>query len=214
MVDTIPLFKVSMSDDARSRVDAVLGTGYIGQGPIVEEFEDALSKRFNWDWVVTTNSATSAEHLAMHMLKTSNKRTGSKKVLTTPLTCTATNWPILANGLDIEWVDVDPDTFNIDLSDLERKLTDEVLFIVVVHWGGYPVDLDRLDAILNKFQGVYGYKPAVIEDCAHSFGAEYKKQLIGTHGNYCMFSFQATQVPNTIPLQAAPDIRQLVASKP
>lgn len=187
-MNEIPLFKVAMNDDV-SMVTDVLRSGYIGQGPMVEAFEDKLKGHFRTNNIVTTNSATSAEHLAMHIIKASCG--DRKKVLTTPLTCTATNWPILANGFDIEWVDVDPTTFNIDLDSLAAKLTPEVAFIVVVHWGGYPVDLDRLDKILDGFEADWGYRPAVIEDGAHAWGAIYKGNRVGTHGNYSTFSFQA-----------------------
>jgi dTDP-4-amino-4,6-dideoxygalactose transaminase len=126
------------------------------------------------------------------MIKKSHEFFGERnEVLTTPLTCTATNWPILANGLKIKWVDVDPRTANMDLTDLERKINRRTLAIMLVHWGGYPCDLDRVKAICEKAKVLYDYEPLVIEDCAHAFGATYKGRRIGTHGNYCMFSFQA-----------------------
>jgi len=62
---------------------------------------------------------------------------------------------------------------------------------MVVHWGGYPVDLDRLREIQLNTQHLYGFKPAIIEDCAHAFGSTYKGKKIGSHGNICTFSFQA-----------------------
>jgi dTDP-4-amino-4,6-dideoxygalactose transaminase len=113
------------------------------------------------------------------------------EVLTSALTCTATNWPILANNYRIKWVDVDENTLNMDLDDLARKITPTTKVIYLVHWGGYPLDLDRVKAIQEKAYSMYGFKPAVIEDCAHSFGSTYKNKPIGTHGNICTFSFQA-----------------------
>ena len=59
------------------------------------------------------------------------------------MTCTASNWPVLANGLKLKWVDIDPDTLNMDLDDLMRKITPKTKVIMLVHWGGYPNDLDR-----------------------------------------------------------------------
>jgi dTDP-4-amino-4,6-dideoxygalactose transaminase len=113
------------------------------------------------------------------------------EVLTTALTCTATNWPILANGLKIKWVDIDPQTLNMDLDDLERKITPKTKVIMVVHWGGYPSDLNRLKVIQANAKSLYGFKPAIIEDCAHAFGAEYKDKMLSNHGNICVFSLQA-----------------------
>ena len=113
------------------------------------------------------------------------------EVLCTPLTCTATNFPVVANGLKIKWVDVDPKTLNMDLDDLERKISPNTKVILLVHWGGYPVDLDRVKSIQERTQKLYGFKPAVIEDCAHAMGSTYKEKRLGNHGNICAYSFQA-----------------------
>jgi dTDP-4-amino-4,6-dideoxygalactose transaminase len=195
MKKEIPLFKVFMAETAATEVAKVLNSGYIGQGPKVDEFERELRDYFNLDYVLTTNSATSAEHLAIHMLK--SKREGwpglepGDEVLSTALTCTASNWPSLANGLKIKWVDIDQTTLNMDLDDLERKITSKTKVIMLVHWGGYPNDLDRVRKIQEKCKEMHGFKPVVIEDCAHSIGSKYKGRPIGTHGNICTFSFQA-----------------------
>ena len=163
----IPLFKVFMANETPEKVSKVLMSGFIGQGPKVENFETSLKEYFNNSNVVTTNAATSAEHIALHMLKRTEKNVKGyhgvvfvenqwdgvgpeDEVLTTPLTCTATNWPILANGMKLKWVDVDPNTCNMDLDDLERKISPTTKVIMVVHWGGYPVDLDRLKEIQEK----------------------------------------------------------------
>ena len=191
----IPLFKVFMSDESKQNALEVLGSGFIGQGSKVDEFENELKNIFDNEYIVTTNSATSAEHLAFHLLKNKSDRWDGLKlgdeVLCTPLTCTATNWPVLANNFKIKWVDVNPDNFNMDLDDLERKITPNTKVIYVVHWGGYPVDLDRVKEIQNKTYDLYGFKPAVIEDCAHAMGSTYKGKMLGNHGNICTYSFQA-----------------------
>ena len=195
----IPLFKVYMSKNAKKEVGKVLDSGFIGQGPVVEKFEELLRKRFNNELVVTTNSGTSSEHLAIRLLKNPDINDNSKwpgiqdgdEALCTSLTCTATNWPVLANNMKIKWVDVDPLNLNMDLDDLERKLSPTTKIIYVVHWGGNPINLDRVKKIQNKCLQLYGFKPAVIEDCAHAFGAKYKGKPIGSHGNFCTFSFQA-----------------------
>ena len=204
----IDLFRVFMAETASEEVGKVLKSGYIGQGPKVDEFENQLKQHFNHDYVTTVNAGTSALHLALHLLKKSNKEnvnvTGfggyqsfwpgleeGDEVLATPMTCTASNWPILANGLKIKWVDIDPETLNMDLDDLERKITPKTKVIMLVHWGGYPNDLDRIKEIQEKSYRLYGFKPAVIEDGAHSFGSKYKGKPIGTHGNLTMYSLQA-----------------------
>lgn len=203
----IQLFKVFMAPTAADEVAKVLNSGYIGQGPKVEEFENQLRKYLNLDYLVTLNSGTSGLHMALHLLKKPVKQVvrsdygasihdwpgiqDGDEVLATALTCTASNWPILANNLKIKWVDIDPTTLNMDLDDLERKITNKTKAIIVVHWGGYPNDLNRLKNIQTRAQQLYGFKPAIIEDGAHSFGSKYKGKNLGNHGNFVMYSLQA-----------------------
>jgi len=204
----IPLFKVYMSPTAGEEVVKVLNSGFIGQGPKVEEFEHLLKKYFNHDYVLSLNSGTSGLHLALHLLKNPSNNIkqyegvifnenywpglqDGDEVLTTALTCTASNWPILANGLKIKWVDIDPTTLNVDLDDLERKITSKTKVIMLVHWGGYPNDLDKIKNIQDRAFKTFGFKPAIIEDGAHSFGSNYKNKPIGSHGNITMYSLQA-----------------------
>lgn len=205
----IPLFKVFMAPTAAEKVSDVLNCGFIGQGPKVEEFESKLSNTFGVDKsnLITFNSATSAEHLVYHMLKkprqfTINREYGQDiinwpginsddEVLTTPLTCTATNWPILANGLKLRWVDVDPTTLNMSLEDLKTKLSEKTKIVTVVHWGGYPVDMVELIRIQNEFQRQYGFKFMIVEDSAHAIGSELDGKKIGTFDTISTFSLQA-----------------------
>lgn len=199
----ISLFKVFMSPEVVQPLNETLLSGYITQGKKVEEFEEKLKEFFNHDYVLTLNSATSGLTLAIRLLKNPRPEINwpgidqDDVVLSTPLTCTATNWPILANNLKIKWVDTDPNTCNIDLDDLRAKLSPKTKVIMVVHWGGYPVDLDKLSQIQDECQELYGFRPYVIEDCAHAFGATFtsknKTEMIGAtrHKNLCVFSLQA-----------------------
>lgn len=184
----IDLFKVYMSPEAPKEVEKVLMSGFIGQGQKVENFEYKLLRHLNNPFINTTNSCTSALELAVHMVKDNDK---DAEIISTPLTCTATNLAILSRGIKIKWADVDPNTCNIDLDDVARKITPHTKAIMVVHWGGYPVDLDKLRSIRTKAADIYGHAPWIIEDCAHAWGAKYKNRPIGNHGNFAAFSFQA-----------------------
>ena len=197
---SVPLFKVFMAPP--SELDAptldVLHSGYITQGKKVEEFEESLAAFFGNPRVLTLNSATSGLHLALHLLHKPMPEESwpgltenVDEVLTCPLTCTATNWPILANRLRIKWVDADPRTCNICLADLEHKLSPTTKVIVLVHWGGSPVDLDRVARMQEVCFQRFGFRPRVIEDCAHAIGAEQNGRKLGNHGNMCVFSLQA-----------------------
>ncbi len=206
----IPLFKVFMAPTAKEKVGEVLDSGYIGQGPKVDEFEKQLGEYFGNEKVVTVNAGTSALHLALHLLKKEKPYwmkdvfdgvafveanwpgiQDGDEVLATPLTCTASNWPIVANGLKIKWVDIDPTTLNMDLEDLERKMTPKTKAIMGVHWGGYPLDLDEIRNIRARFRKKHNWAPALIEDGAHSIGTKYKGKYLGNHGNFVMNSLQA-----------------------
>lgn len=187
---TLKLFKVHMHDDAIQEATQVLRSGFLTQGPKVEQFEDQLASFFGVSirCLTTVNSATTGLTLALKLLNL-NKQTDY--VLTSPLTCTATNWAVLANDYKLQWVDTCKHSPNLSLDDLEQKLNEYTKAIVFVHWGGVPVDLSRLTKILNRHEQKHQFRPMVIEDCAHAFGSEFENRKIGTHGNICVFSLQA-----------------------
>ena len=198
MTTTIPLFKVFMSPDVATEVPKTLLSGFITQGAKVEEFEKQVQEKLNNPYILSLNSATSGLTLALRLLQNANIEVGwpginkdTDVVLTTPLTCTATNWPILANGMKLQWVDVDKKTCCMSLEDLETKITKNTKVIYVVHWGGTPLDLDRLDEILERKRIDIGFRPLVVEDCAHSFMTKYNDKYLGSHNNICVYSLQA-----------------------
>jgi len=184
----IPLFKVSMSESVIEPLKKVLLSGYIGQGKKVEEFEKALAPWVGNPNCLSLNSGTSALHLALWL---AGVKPGTN-VITTPMTCTATNAPILALGASIIWADIDPWTGNIDPLDVARKITPETRAILAVHWGGYPCELDELSRISQK------YGIPIIEDAAHAFDTKYKGKSIGSISNYTCFSFQAIKHLTTV----------------
>lgn len=177
----IPLFKVKMSEGAIAKAVQVLSSGYIGQGPQVDEFERQLQPWFGSQQILATNSATSALHLALRL---ANIGPGDE-VVTTPMTCAATAVPILERGAHIVWADIDPLTGNLDPSDVVKKCGPRTKAILAVHWAGYPCDLDELRSIAKEKGCV------LIEDAAHAFGARYKGMPIGSHSDFVAFSFQA-----------------------
>lgn len=194
----LSLFKVFMSEDVLEPINKVLMSGQLTQGPKVEEFETKLKEYINNPYILTLNSATSGLTLASRLLKNKDEENNwpgfneeTDIVLTPALTCFATTASILANNVNIRWLDVDLNTVNICLQDLKNKLNEKTKIIYLVHWGGNPVDLDELDKICEEHKEQYGFKPMVVEDCAHSFGAEYNGKKIGSNKNICVFSLQA-----------------------
>lgn len=195
---TLPLFKVFMSEDVLKPINEVLMSGFITQGPQVEKYEEQLKEFIGNPYLLTLNSATAGLTMALRLLENPdssfdwigfNKKTDV--VLTPSLTCFATTSAILANNANIQWLDTDPNTINIDLQDVRCKLNERTKVIYLVHWGGNPVDLDELDEICEQHKLKYGFKPMVVEDCAHAFGAELNGKKIGNSRNICVFSTQA-----------------------
>ena len=194
----LSLFKVFMSEDVLKPVNEVLMSGQLTQGPKVEEFEHKLATYLDNPNILSLNSATMGLTLALRLLKERDEDAEwpgfddqSDVVLTPALTCFATTAAILANNVKIRWLDVDLNNANISLEDLKKKLSEKTKVIYLVHWGGNPVDLDKLDEICEEHKNTYGFKPMIVEDCAHAFGAEYNGNKIGSNNNICVFSLQA-----------------------
>tara|TARA_Y100000389_G_scaffold136357_1_gene133900 strand:+ start:1896 stop:3062 length:1167 start_codon:yes stop_codon:yes gene_type:complete len=193
----ISLFKVFMSEDVLEPVNNVLMSGFLTQGQQVEKYENALKQFLNNDKILTLNSATSGLTLATRLLKNMDESfnwpglNDDDVILTPALTCFATTCGILANNMTLRWLDVDLNTANINLDDLQEKLNEKTKIIYLVHWGGTPVNLEKLDNICEQHRIKYGFKPMVIEDCAHAFGAEFNNKKLGNHKNICIYSTQA-----------------------
>jgi dTDP-4-amino-4,6-dideoxygalactose transaminase len=107
------------------------------------------------------------------------------EVVTTPMTCSATNIPILYCGAKAVFADIQKDTLNIDHKSIKDKITDKTKAILIVHWAGYPCDMDEILAIAKQ------HKIPVIEDAAHALGGQYKGRPIGAISDFTCFSFQA-----------------------
>ena len=188
MQDTIPLFKVHMPTSVKEPLLETLFSGFIGQGPKVDEFENLLGSFFKHPNVLTVNSGTSALQLALRL---ANVGPGDE-VISTPMTCTASNMPILAAGAKIVWADVDPISGLISVESIKEKITSKTKAIVMVHFGGIPCDIESINALARS----YGIK--TIEDAAHALGSEYKGKKIGHHSDFVMFSLQAIKHITTV----------------
>lgn len=184
----IPLFKVHIPASVDKPLLEVLHSGWIGQGIKVDKFEDELKERLRNLYVLTLNNGTAGLHLALRLAGVGYK----DEVITTPMTCLATNMPILACGAFPVWTDIDPNTGNIDPAKIEENITAKTKAIICMHFGGYPCNLDEINQIAKK----HNFK--VIEDAAHALGAEYKGNPIGSHSDFVMFSLQAIKHINTI----------------
>lgn len=193
----IPLFAVHMPHAIDKPLLETLHSGYIGQGPRVEEFEKKLGEFIGFENIVTTVSGTAALQLALRVCRVgiANGGGAEDEVITTPMTCAATNVPILAAGAKVVWADVDPDSGLIDELDVERKITCNTRAIFCVHWGGTPCNLSALREIADN------YNLFLIEDAAHAFGAaepDSNRKIGNQTADITMFSFQAIKHITTV----------------
>ena len=114
------------------------------------------------------------------------------EVITTPFTFASTTHAIVRNGLEPVFCDIDPETYTMDVTQIERLITDRTCAILPVHVYGNVCNTEEIERIAHK----YGLK--VLYDAAHTFGETYKGQGIGNFGDASCFSFHATKVFNTI----------------
>ena len=178
----IPLFKVKMSENASSAVSEVLNSGFIGQGPKVEEFEDLLWAELKCkNRPVTVNSCTSAIDLALHLCGVGP----GDEAICTPLTCWASNIGPVHRGATIRWADIDPITGLIDPDSVKSLITSKTKAIIAVNWAGRICDYKTL-----KSFGI-----PVIEDAAHTW--DVLNESFGERGDYVCYSFQAIKFLTT-----------------
>ena len=179
----IPLFKTAVSEDAIKAVNEVLRSGWIGAGPKTSLFEEKFAEYTCSSFCSGLNSCTAALHLGLKLLDLAP----GTEVISTPITFVSTNHAILYNSCKVIFADIELDTGNLDIRSVEKKITPSTGAILIMHYGGYPCDIDAFYALSSR-TGI-----PIIEDCAHACGARYKGGIIGSHGNIHAFSFHAVK---------------------
>jgi dTDP-4-amino-4,6-dideoxygalactose transaminase len=169
----------AIKEDINNAVLGVIQSTHFILGPQGKALEGEVAAYHGMKHAVAVASGTDALHLAL--LAAGIKR--GDEVITTPFTFIATAEAISYVGAIPVFVDIDPVTFNIDISKIEAAITKKTKAVIPVHLYGQPVDMDGLMQIAEK----HGLR--VIEDCAQSFGAQYKGKRTGTFGDIGCFSF-------------------------
>ena len=164
----------------------VLKSKQITMSKITYNFEKTFAKKNGSKYAVMTNSGSSANLLALSAITNpffSKKLYPGDEVLI-PVICWSTSlWPILQNQLKPVFVDVELNTFNICLDDLEKKISKKTKAILLIHVLGTSVDMIKLNKIVKKNNLL------LIEDTCESLGAKYNKKSLGTYGNFGTYSF-------------------------
>lgn len=177
----IPIYNTFIHQNAFQNVEEVLSSTFLSEGTLVKKFESRLASEFGLGNPVALNSGTTALHLALVL---AGIKEGDEVILPAQ-TFVATGLVILQQKAIPVFADIDYETGNISVASIEQKITARTKAIMVVHWGGYPCDMDEINAIAKKNNLV------VIEDAAHALGATYKNKPIGAISDYTCFSFQA-----------------------
>jgi len=164
-------------------VSDVLASGKYIKGEYVERFEHQFATYIGSASCVACNSGTDALFLALRALDIGP----GDEVITTPFTFIATAEVISAVGATPVFVDIAPDSFNIDCNAIAPAITPQTRAIIPVHLFGQPVDMNHLMAIAQS------HHLAVIEDCAQATGATWKAQRVGSIGHIACFSFYPTK---------------------
>lgn len=157
----------------------VLKSDFITQGPVIEAFERKVADYAGTRYGVAFSNGTAALHGACFAAGI----VAGDEVITTPLTFLASSNCVLYQGGTPVFADIDPDTYNIDPRQIEQKLTSRTKAIIPVDFSGQPAEMDRIREIARLYDLI------VIEDAAHSIGAEYQGRKVGTWADMTMFSF-------------------------
>lgn len=178
----IPVFRPSTGREELDSVAQVLESGWLGLGPKTEEFERRFARYLGVPHVVGLSSGTAALDLATVLLDIGP----GDEVLVPALSFVSNAHVVCYRRAKPVFVDIDPDTLNISLEDVARKITPKTRAVMVVHFGGLPVDVRGL-------REVVGSNVPIIEDCAHAAGARYYEKRVGSEGNLSCFSFHAVK---------------------
>lgn len=178
----IPISKPYIGEAEKQAVMEVLDSGMLAQGPRTAKFEERFAHVCGVKHAIATSSGTTALHLALlaHGIGPGDE------VITTPFTFIASANSILFTGARPVFVDVDPETFNIDPACVEAAITPRTKAIMPVHLYGYVCDMDALQAIADRHGLV------IVEDACQAVGAGYHGRKAGSFGTGC-FSLYATK---------------------
>lgn len=175
----LPFSVPTIEEDEIAEVVDSLRSGWITTGPKVIRFEEDFKKYIGSPHAIALNSGTAGLHISL----IASGICDGDEVITSPMTFAATINTIVLQRAKPVFVDIDPDTLNIDAEGIEKKITGKTKAIIPIHFAGQPCDMDKITDIARR------HNLTVIEDAAHAVGTEYKKIKIGNISNLTVFSF-------------------------
>jgi perosamine synthetase len=188
----LPQFKIHVAqpniteNDAKAMYDAAR-SNFLGPGPIVEQFEKEVADYLGVKETVAVNSGTSSMLLSLDALGIKD----GDEVITTPFTFAATSNVIIQRNARPIFVDIEPETFNLDPKKIESSITEKTKAIMPIDYGGQSAEIIEINEIATK-HGI-----SVIEDAAPALGATHKNKKIGSVSTMSGFSFGPDKNLNT-----------------
>lgn len=185
--DFLPLAKPMIGKGELNAVKEVLKSGWLTTGPKVKEFEENMQKYLGCKKAVGLTSCTGGLHIALAALGIGP----GDEVIVPAYTFAASAHVVAWLGAKPVLVDVEKDTFNIDVNVIEKAITKNTKAIMPVHFAGHACDMEKIMELAKK-HSLY-----VIEDAAHAIGTDYKGKKIGNFGDATVFSFYVTKAITT-----------------
>jgi len=181
--DVIPHSRPTLGPDEAKAVSEVIESGYIAEGEQVKNFERAFANFLGSEYAMSTNSGTSALHLTLLAMGIGP----GDEVIIPSYVCSALLNAVNYTGATAILADIDPDTYNLDVTDIRRRIKTQTKAIIVPHLFGLAADMKSL----------LGLDVPIVEDCAQSIGATDHQRPVGLLGAAGIFSFYATKVITT-----------------
>jgi hypothetical protein len=188
MTKMLPFTRPTIDEETIQSVVEVLRSGWLASGPKVAALEAELSRYLGGRPIRTQTSATAGMEMALRACGIG----AGDEVITPAMSFVATANVIVRVGARPVFVDVGLDSRNIDFDQVEAAITARTRAIMPVHFGGLPVDMDRLYAIADR------HRLRVIEDAAHAIGSAWRGRRIGSFGDLVCFSFHPNKNMTTI----------------
>lgn len=175
----IPLAKPDITEREINYVTEVMNSGILSIGPKIEQFEKMIATMSNTKYAIAVNSGTSGLHLIIRAMGI----TKGDEVITTPFSFIASSNCIIFEDATPVFVDIDPYTLNMDIEQIESKITPKTKAIIAVDAFGQPINMLKLRHIADK------YKLYLIEDSAEAIGSEYKGHIAGSLADASIYAF-------------------------
>ncbi|MBC7473812.1 MAG: DegT/DnrJ/EryC1/StrS family aminotransferase, partial [Candidatus Sericytochromatia bacterium] len=174
-------------DKYKSYIDQIFASGWLtNNGILTQQLESRLTQYLGVKNLLLVSNGTIALQICYKLLGLKDD------VITTPFSFVATVSSLCWEGLNPVFVDIDPETYNIDVEKIESSITSKTTAIVAVHVFGNPCDVEKIEQIAKK------YNLKIIYDGAHAFGVNYKNKSVLNYGDLTTLSFHSTKVFHTI----------------